>query len=330
MGIRKERYNYLYMTNSQRVVRRNFKDYSILILQGIAIGAANAVPGVSGGTMALIFGIYQELMVSIKTLGDKQFLQALLQLRLKKAWGYINWSFLSPLIFGAIIAILLLAQVLEYLLENKASLVWSFFFGLIAASVFSVGHRAKHWRFPTIAALLLGAAIAFGVVGLTPAKTPENLAFIFIAGAISACAFILPGISGAFILVLLGKYEFIIQAVNQKDILSLATLALGGVVGLVTFAKFLSWLFKSHYNLTIALLTGFILGSLWKVWPWQEEKGDISINVLPSWQIDGTFNFDILYAILLVMFGFLVVVFVDPETFLRRKVTIKDLQKYKI
>ena len=315
MGKRKE-IQKLFMTNSQTIVKRkNFKDYGILIFQGIAIGAANAVPGVSGGTMALIFGIYQELMASIKAFGDKQFLQALLRLRLQKAWGHINWSFLLPLIAGAILSILLLAHVLEYLLNNKATLVWSFFFGLIAASVFSVGHRAKNWRFATIAALLLGTTIAFGVVGLTPTNTPENLAFIFIAGAISACAFILPGISGAFILVLLEKYEFIIQAVNQKDILSLAALALGGVVGLVIFAQFLSWLFRRYYNITIALLTGFILGSLRKVWPWQVND----INVLPSWQINNTFNFDILYAVLLAILGFIVVVLIDSETFLKRK-----------
>ncbi len=296
--------------------KKSFMDYIILLLQGIAIGAANAVPGVSGGTMALIFGIYEELIASIKTLGDKQLWQALWQLRFNEAVRYLNWPFLLPLTCGALAAIVLLAQVLEYFLEQQASLVWSFFFGLIAASVFSVGARVQKWHLSTLITVLLGAVITFSLVGVALTQTPENIIFLFIAGALAACAFVLPGISGALILVLLGKYEFIINAVTQKDILSLLILTLGGLIGLISFAKFLSWLFKNYHEFTIALLTGFILGSLRKVWPWQ--VSDLSMNttrnILPSWQVNGTFNFDILYALLFALLGFIIVISIDPKT----------------
>ncbi len=299
--------------------KETLRSYVLLILQGIVIGAANAVPGVSGGTMALIFGIYEELIASIKTLGDKRFWQAVFKLDLKKAFEYLNWRFLLPIAFGVFVAILLLAQILEYLLEHKASFVWSFFFGLIAASVLSLGARVKSWRFPALITLLLGAIITFGLVGLTLTKTPENPIFLFISGALAASAFILPGISGALILVLLGKYEFVLNSVNQKDILSLLILALGGVIGLVIFARFLNWLFKHHHDFTIALLTGSILGSLRKVWPWQtfDLNTNAAKNVLPSWQINGVFNFDILYALLFVALGFLLVILIDPKARLK-------------
>ena len=294
--------------------KKTFKNYITLLLQGVAIGAANAVPGVSGGTMALIFGIYEELLASIKALGDRQFWQALWQFRFIKAVRYLNWPFLLPLVCGALTAIVLLAQVLEYFLEHQASLVWSFFFGLIAASVFSVGARVQKWHLSTLITFFLGAVVTFSLVGITLTQTPENLIFLFISGALAACAFVLPGISGALILVLLGKYEFIINAVTQNDILSLLVIALGGVIGLITFAKFLSWLFKNYYEFTIALLTGFILGSLRKVWPWQVSDMNTTKNVLPSWQINGTFNFDILYALLFTLLGFIVVISIDPKT----------------
>lgn len=298
---------------SQKNQPQNVKDYTILVLQGIVIGAANAIPGVSGGTMALILGIYEELINSLKTLGDKQFWQAALKFRLNKLGEYLNWRFLLTLALGVVLAVVLLAQLLEYLLAHKSIWVWSFFFGLITASVFSVGARVKKWRIPTILSLIIGAAVAFSVVGLTPAKTPENLVFLFISGAVAACAFILPGISGAFILVLMGKYEFAVHAVNQKDMLSLLVLLLGGTVGLIIFAQFLNWLFKRYHDLAIALLTGFIVGSLRKVWPWQIDN----INVLPTWQINNTINVDILYALLFAIAGIAIVAVLDAKTILR-------------
>jgi putative membrane protein len=240
-----------------------------IYLRGLAMGAADIVPGVSGGTMAFIFGIYEELIYSIKTLGQREFIDAALHLRLREAFSLINWTFLVPLGLGVLTAIFTLAGALEYLLTHQPVYLWSFFFGLIIASVIVIGGRIKNWNWVVFAAILLGGAGTFWLVSLVPHQTPDTWWFFMLTGALASCAMILPGISGAYILVMLGKYQTVLGAVNQRDFLTLALVALGAAIGLVTFAQILSWLFKRYHDYTVALLMGLLLGSLRKVWPWK-------------------------------------------------------------
>jgi putative membrane protein len=252
--------------------KRTLRDYLGLVLRGVAMGASDIVPGVSGGTMALILGIYEELVDSIRMIGQPEFFRAALKFRIKDALAILNWEFMLAVTIGIGLAILTLSHFLEQLLVNQPVYLWSFFFGLVLASVLAVSRRIKRWSLPLISVLLVGAVTSFVIVGLVPARTPESWWFLFFSGALAICAMILPGISGAFILVLLGKYEFVLNAVNDRDILTLALVAAGALVGLVTFAQFLSWLFKKYHDGTVALLLGLMIGSLRKVWPWKKDE----------------------------------------------------------
>ncbi|HSM56209.1 MAG TPA: DUF368 domain-containing protein [Candidatus Sulfomarinibacteraceae bacterium] len=245
--------------------------YFGLVLRGICMGASDIVPGVSGGTMAFILGIYEELIDSIRMVGDPAFIRAVFGLRLREAFELLNWKFLLAVATGIGIAVLSLAHALEWLLVNQPVFLWSFFFGLVLASVFVVGRRVSRWT-PRLALALVAAAVgAFLLVGLVPGQTPNSWWFLFLSGALAICAMILPGVSGAFILVLLGKYHFMLSAVTERDVLSIAIVGAGAAVGLVTFAQILGWLFKNHHDFTVAALTGLMLGSLRKVWPWKED-----------------------------------------------------------
>lgn len=249
---------------------RSPKEYLGLVLRGFAMGSADVVPGVSGGTMAFILGIYEELIFSIRAIGRKEFWQALLHFRIKDALHAINLPFLIAVFSGIFLAVLTLAQGLEWMLKNQPVLIWSFFFGLVLASVVTVAKRVKHWGAIVVAALVVGAVGAYFLVGAVPAQTPDDWWFLFLSGALASVAMILPGLSGAFILLILGKYEFVLSAVNNFDIVSIAIVGLGAAVGIVTFAQLLGYLFKKHHDLTVAVLTGFMLGSLRKLWPWKE------------------------------------------------------------
>lgn len=248
---------------------RRWKNYVGLTLRGVAMGAADIVPGVSGGTMAFILGIYEELIDSIRTIGDPKFLRVALRLRVKEALQILNWPFLFAVGVGIMLAVVTLAGALEWTLVNEPVFLWSFFFGLILGSVITVSKRIGRWAVTLIVALAAGAIGAYLLVGAVPAHTPNTWWFLFLSGAIASCAMILPGISGAFILVLLGKYQFVLSAVNQRDVVSLALVAAGAAVGIVTFAQILGWLFKRYHDLTVAVLIGLMLGSLRKVWPWK-------------------------------------------------------------
>ncbi|MCA9970282.1 MAG: DUF368 domain-containing protein [Anaerolineales bacterium] len=252
---------------------RGLRDYAGLMLRGVAMGASDIVPGVSGGTMAFILGIYEELINSIRMVGQPEFLQAVFRLRIKDAINLLNWPFLLSVALGIGLAILTLAHGLEWLLIHQPVFLWSFFFGLVLASVLTVSRRIPRWSPPLGVALVAGALGAYVLVGLVPAQTPETWWFLFLSGALAICAMILPGISGAFILVLLGKYQYILGAVTGRDFVTLALVAAGAAVGIVTFAQLLGWLFKRYHDMTVALLTGLMLGSLRKVWPW---KVDVS------------------------------------------------------
>lgn len=258
-------------TQAERKANRTLKDYIGLAARGFAMGASDVVPGVSGGTMAFILGIYEELINSIRTVGQPEFLQAVFKFRIKEIFEILNWKFLLAVAIGIFSAILTLAPLLENLLENQPVYLWSFFFGLVVASIFAVRKRIKQWTAAPLIALLIGTVGAYFLVGLVPAQTPNTWWFLMLSGAIAICAMILPGISGSFILVLLGKYEFVLSAVNDRDIVSVGFVGLGAVIGIVTIAQLLGWLFKNYHDITVALLIGLMVGSLRKIWPWKED-----------------------------------------------------------
>jgi putative membrane protein len=261
--------NNMQSTTIEGKKQRSLKEYFGLTLRGICMGASDIVPGVSGGTMAFILGIYEELIDSIRTVGQPEFLQAVLKFRIKDAFQILNWQFLLAVGLGILIAIFTLAKGLEWLLLNQPVYLWSFFFGLVIASVFTVSKRVKKWTPPLWAMMVIGAVGAFVLVGLVPAQTPDAWWFLILSGAFAICAMILPGISGAFILVLLGKYQFVLNAVNERDFLTLILVAVGAGIGLVSFAQLLGWLFKRYHDMTVAVLIGLMVGSLRKIWPWK-------------------------------------------------------------
>ena len=254
---------------------RTWRDYIGLAARGFVMGSADVVPGVSGGTMAFILGIYEELVMSIRAGARAPFWRALLRLDIRAALTAVNAPFLLAVLAGIAVAILTLASGLEWLLENRPVMIWSFFFGLVLASIVTVRKRIRRWTPALYAALIAGAVGAYFLVGAVPVQTPETAWFLFLSGMVAICAMILPGISGSFILVLLGKYQFVLAAVNQRDIVSLGILGIGAVVGIVTFAQVLAWLFKRYHDLTVALLIGLMAGSLRKIWPWKETVATI-------------------------------------------------------
>lgn len=244
------------------------KNYLLLVLRGCAMGAADVIPGVSGGTIAFITGIYEELINSIRSI-DLQALRLLVTLKFKEFWQHINGNFLISVVAGIAISIFSLAKLMTYLLTTHPLYVWSFFFGLIIASALLVSREVKKWDLFTITSMIVGIVIGYTITVLTPTSTPETWWFILLSGAIAICAMILPGISGAFILLLLGKYEYIITAVSEFNIGILLIFLVGAVAGIISFSHLLSWLLKNYHGMTVALLTGFMVGSLNKVWPWQ-------------------------------------------------------------
>ena len=223
------------------------------------MGAADVVPGVSGGTIAFIAGIYEELVDSIKSI-NLHALKLLFTLKLKDFWKQINGSFLFSILLGIGISIFSLAKLMTWLLEHYPIHIWSFFFGLIIASTVLVAKEIRRWNVGTVIALIIGAVIAYVITILSPSETPNTWWFIILSGAIAICAMILPGISGAFILLLMGKYAYIIGAVGDLKIGILLLFAIGAVAGIVSFSHLLSWLLKKHHTATVATLTGFLVG----------------------------------------------------------------------
>jgi len=298
-------------------MQRSLKEYFTITLKGMAMGAADVVPGVSGGTIAFITGIYQELINTISGI-DSSLIQVWRESGTKAMWRKANGSFLLALLTGILISILTLMRLTNYLLDNHPVMVWSFFFGLIVASVWFVAKQIPKWNFKIVLALIIGAALALYISSLPPLNVQSNNWFLFLAGALAVCAMILPGISGAFILVLLGAYKTITEAAQNLDFKTLAIVAVGAVFGLLSFSRILKWLFNNYSNITLAVLTGFIAGSLNKIWPWKEvletakygEKIVVikEVSVLPS-------NFDgdphLLAAIILMIVGFLLILFLE-------------------
>ena len=246
-----------------------FSRYIVLALKGCAMGMADVVPGVSGGTIAFISGIYEELLDSIRSV-DATALRLLLRFRLAEFWRHINGRFLLPVLLGIAVAIFSLARLMTYLLTNHPIAIWSFFFGLIVASALLVARQIGRWDWRTVLAFAVGAAAAWWITVATPAETPDDWWFVMLSGAIAICAMILPGISGAFILLLLGKYQYIMHAVGEFDSPVIAVFVIGAAAGIISFSHLLSWLLKHWHDVTVAVLMGFMVGSLNKVWPWKE------------------------------------------------------------
>tara|TARA_R110002012_G_scaffold108855_2_gene252112 strand:+ start:127770 stop:128717 length:948 start_codon:yes stop_codon:yes gene_type:complete len=301
---------------------RSIKEYFTLLLKGIAMGSADVVPGVSGGTIAFITGIYDELLNSIKSVDGTAF-RLLFQFKLKEFWSHINGSFLITLVLGIAISIISLAKLISFLLSTYPVLVWSFFFGLIIISAVLVARDIEKKDWKAIFAGLAGIAIAYFITSASPAQTPEAWWFVILSGAIAICAMILPGISGAFILLILGKYKYIIEAVETVDIGTLAIFALGCIIGLLSFARLISWFLRNYQSATVAVLAGFMVGSLNKVWPWKvvdtfriNSKGEqvplFDHNVLPQQFLNETGQDpQLMQALLMMSLGIFIVVAIE-------------------
>ena len=234
------------------------------------MGAANVIPGVSGGTMALLTGIFEPLIHAIKSF-DLTTLKLITSGRVKEAARHINLDFLLPVGIGIVVSILSLARLLEYLFNHHAVYVWAFFFGLILASIWFVGKRIQRVTTPALLLFASGGALAASIALVEPATENTSIPYLLLCGAIAMCSMILPGLSGSYVLLLMGNYQLImIDAVNDFNLAVLLPVAAGAGIGLLLFARFLSWVFKQFHDQTVALLTGFIFGSLTILWPWKE------------------------------------------------------------
>lgn len=250
-------------------MNRLFSEYVLIFFKGMAMGAADVVPGVSGGTIALIAGVYERLLAAISACTPDK-LMWLVRGRAREAWRAIDGTFLVSLLAGILTSIAAFANLIGYLLEAHPELIWSFFFGLILVSVYVVGREVHRWNIWTALLVLLGAVFAYMITVAGPLQWSAAPLMIFLAGAIAICAMVLPGISGSFVLVLLGLYATILGAVRSFDLALLAVFALGCVVGLLSFSRLVSWLLQHARSATMALATGLLIGSLNKVWPWKQ------------------------------------------------------------
>ncbi len=308
------------------------KSKILLFLKGMAMGAADVVPGVSGGTIAFISGIYEELLASIQSVGIDA-VKILFKEGPKAFWKHINGGFLATLLSGILVSVASLAKLIGYLLKNEAVLIWSFFFGLIIASAYLVHKQVTRWDAKTILSFVIGVGVSYYVTIASPTHASSSLLYVFLSGAVAICAMILPGISGSFILLLMGSYSIVlgsitdlvealkvmnISVITEKGIL-LSVFASGCVVGILSFSHLLNWMFKNAHNLTVALLTGFMLGSLNKVWPWKEvieyrvnSHGEkvpfLESNILPqTYETINQVDSQIVFALILAVGGFLLV-----------------------
>ncbi|SFT43820.1 putative membrane protein [Lishizhenia tianjinensis] len=300
---------------------RNLLQYLMVSLRGLAMGAADAVPGVSGGTIAFITGIYEELISSLSNI-NLSALKVLKAEGLKAFWKHINGNFFVALFGGIAVSLITLSRIIVGLLEHHPVLLWSFFFGLVIASTLLIVKTIQNWNLANIIGLIIGAVIA-GYISLAQntAGQANEYWYIFLSGAIAICAMILPGISGAFILVLMGSYATAMNGLKSLDFALIAVFASGCLVGLLSFSKLLKYLFAHYKNLTLAILSGFLLGSLLKIWPWKNNISDVpylvhsdgraefmQANVLPQ-----NYNGDsqLTLAILLVLAGLALILLMD-------------------
>lgn len=293
--------------------------YISLFFKGMGMGAANVIPGVSGGTIALITGIFEKLIHSIKSF-DGKAVKLLFAGKWKEFAAHINLDFLIAVFLGIAVSILSIAKLFEYLFAEYPIHIWSFFFGLILASVYFVGKTITKWDAASVILFIVGTAAAISISVLTPAQENSSIIYLIICGVVAACSMILPGLSGSFVLILLGNYELVmINAVNELDFAILLPVVVGAGVGLIAFSHALSWVFKHHPNQTIAILTGFILGSLGILWPWKNEvykKAEDGTNLLKdgepivegyNWFVPEQFNGEVMAAIGLIVGGIIII-----------------------
>ncbi|MFL0811481.1 MAG: DUF368 domain-containing protein [Agarilytica sp.] len=293
---------------------RTSRDYAMLVAKGLAMGAADVVPGVSGGTIAFITGIYNELLHSLKNCGPEA-LFILFKQGPAAFWQHINGSFLIAVFGGILVSIKTFASIISFCLDNYPLLVWGFFSGLIAASMVLLAKQQNHWAWQQWALGALGALVVYGVSVAKPAQLPGDWWVLFGGGFIAICAMILPGISGSFLLLLMGLYSVFLEAIKNLDLLALGSFGLGCVCGLMVFSRFLSWLLDNFFKSTISVLMGFLLGSLNVTWPWKatleftvDRHGEqiplVQSNVLPwSYQEASGLDPQLLYVILFTFFG---------------------------
>lgn len=282
------------------------RQHILTAIKGFFMGAANVIPGVSGGTVALITGIYGKIIDSINAVTVPQTWKDLLHGRFKAFWEGINGSFLLALAVGILLSVFSLAKLMTYVLGNFPVQTWAFFFGLILASAVIMFRGIQGWTWKEVAFALVGAALGVAICTLTPSDTPDTMWFIFICGALAICTMILPGISGSFVLLILGKYDFIMEALDLSNlnIPVIIAFGIGCVIGILAFAKFLHWVLGKWEKQTMVLLLGFIIGSLIKVWPWQVEVSpEIFRPAAPSSNIG--------WAIVWAIIGFGIVIVTD-------------------
>ena len=298
---------------------RSRKEYGALYVKGVCMGIADLIPGVSGGTIALVSGIYRPLLDAIQSLNEKALFK-LLTFQFKAACQEIHIRFIITLGLGILTSLFVFVRAMHYLLLHQAIFIWSFFFGLIVASIPSLGKRLENpYAWSNISIFLLGAMTAYLVMGLIPVETPESLWFISLSGFISITAMILPGISGSLLLLILGKYEFIISALKnpfQEDhLMSIGAFCIGASLALISISRFLGHLFKKYPALMTAFLTGLLLGSLRKVWPWKNVVKNVIIGgkerVLRSENFFPEMTFEVFLGMFMMALGITVILAID-------------------
>ena len=262
------------------------RQFSLIALKGFGMGAANVVPGVSGGTIALLTGIYSEIVDALSALTDKQTWQDLLHGRFKDFWTRIHGPFLLALFVGLVVSVFSLAKLMTWALHHYPILTWAFFFGLILSSAYYMLRAIKGWKLRDVLLTLGGVVLGIVVCTLSPTHTPDDMWFLFVCGAVSVCTMILPGVSGSFVLIIMGKYDYVMDAVSTLNIPVLVVFALGCVVGLLAFAKLLHWLLARWERQTMLVLVGFVLGSLVRVWPWADMEAIRAAQLLRTGAAD--------------------------------------------
>ena len=255
-----------------------------VFLKGLAMGAANVIPGVSGGTVALIAGIYQRLIDALRS-----FDAIALRLARARLWRdlavKVDLPFLIPLGLGVLVSLVSLARLLSWLLERFPVETWAYFFGLILGSVWFVGVTVRRWSLGSVVTFMIGLVVAAGIALLPPAQPNPHPLYLMLCGVAAIVSMILPGLSGSYVMLLLGNYKLVLDAINDVQVVVLAWVGFGAVVGLLTFARVISWLFRRHRDLTVALLTGFILGSLLIIWPWKSVGADVENISEYAWRL---------------------------------------------
>ncbi len=304
-------------------MKKKISEMILVVLKGIGMGAANVIPGVSGGTIALITGIFERIINALKSI-DASAIKLLFKWKIKELIAHIDFYFLVAVFTGMLISIFSLARLFEYLFANYPIYIWAYFFGLILASVYFVGITIEKWRLSVIITFIIGTAIAVVLSLLNPAIEDDSFLYLLICGVVAICSMILPGLSGSFVLVLMGNYELImIHAINDFNLNVIIPVGIGAVVGIIAFSHFLSWILKKYKDQTIAILTGFILGSLSVIWPWKNaiyrtnEVGEFILKkgekIVQGYKlcIPDNLNSEVLIAVLFMVLGIFSIILIE-------------------